>query len=221
MCHEQLSLSHWPSLQSLTSVVVGEMLRRSETYPRQLRLQQVGARSGDEKLLTRHFLTDAKPLLVVHAVLVSWQQTSSGQLQWSRWIGFQDWWGFSSASFLHVSFRAYGTAHCHNNTHAYLVSQWEKGAEREDYFQTTLTENFGPKFKFRLLHSLVKLLTFQNFKPKRVNKSEMLQKFSQTQGTVFHSSACISSSESFFKIALHRFGAFVANRRLLATVHHK
>ena len=27
----------------------------------------------------------------------------------------------------------------------------------------------------------------------------MLQNFSQTQGTVFHSSACISSSESFFK----------------------
>ena len=36
MCHEQLSLSHRPSLQSLTSVVVVEMLRRSETYPRWL-----------------------------------------------------------------------------------------------------------------------------------------------------------------------------------------
>ena len=60
-------------------------------------------------------------------------------------------------------------------------------------------ENSGPKFKFRLLRSLVKLITFQNFKPKRVNKSEMLQNFSQTQGTVFHSSACISSSEGFFK----------------------
>ena len=36
MCHEQLSLSHRPSLQSSTSVVVGEMLRRSETYPRRL-----------------------------------------------------------------------------------------------------------------------------------------------------------------------------------------
>ena len=67
------------------------------------------------------------------------------------------------------------------------------------YFRTTPTENSGPKFKLRLLPSLVKLLTFQNFKPKRVNKSEMLQKFSQTQGTIFHSSACISSSESFFK----------------------
>ena len=33
---EQLSLSHRPSLQSLTSVVMGEMLRRSETYPRRL-----------------------------------------------------------------------------------------------------------------------------------------------------------------------------------------
>ena len=100
---------------------------------------------------------------------------------------------------LRASFRAHGTARCHNNTHAYFVSQWEKEAERQDYFRTTLTENSGPKFKFRMLRSLVKLLTFQNFKPKRVNKSEMLQKFSQTQGTIFHSSACISSSESFFK----------------------
>ena len=57
--------------------------------PATIRLQQVGARSRDEKLFTSHFLTDAKPLFV-HAVLVSWQQTSSGQLQWSRWIGFQD-----------------------------------------------------------------------------------------------------------------------------------
>ena len=36
MSYEQLSLSHRPSLQSLTSVVVGEMLRRSETYSRRL-----------------------------------------------------------------------------------------------------------------------------------------------------------------------------------------
>ena len=32
MCHEQLSLSHRPGLQSLTSVVVAEMLHRSQTY---------------------------------------------------------------------------------------------------------------------------------------------------------------------------------------------
>ena len=100
---------------------------------------------------------------------------------------------------LRASLRACGSAHRHNNTHAYFVSHWEKEAERDDYFRTTPTENSGSKFKFRLLRSLVKLLTFQNFKPKRVNKSEMLQKFSQTQGTIFHSSACISSSESFFK----------------------
>ena len=62
MCHEQLSLSHRPSLQSLTSVVVGEMLRQSETYL-MTHLQQVGARLGDEKLFTSDFLTDAKPLL--------------------------------------------------------------------------------------------------------------------------------------------------------------
>ena len=88
-----------------------------------------------------------------------------------------------------------------------------KGAVKKK-IAPTATENSGPKFKFRLLRSLVKLLTFQNFKPKIVNRSEMLQNFSQTQDTIFHSSACISSSESFFKIALH---TFVANRRLLAT----
>ena len=101
--------------------------------------------------------------------------------------------------FCAASLRAHGSARCHNNTHAYFVSRWEKEAERDDYFRTAPTENSGPKFKFRLLHSLVKLITFQNFKPKRVNKSEMLQNFSQTQGTVFHSSACISSSKGFFK----------------------
>ena len=56
---------------------------------------------------------------------------------------------------LRASFRAHGTARCHNNTHACFVSQWEKEAEKEDYVRTTLTENSGPKFKFRLLHSLV------------------------------------------------------------------
>ena len=45
-------------------------------------------------------LLDGREATVVHAVLVSWQQTSSAQLQWSRWIGFQDRWCFSSVSFL-------------------------------------------------------------------------------------------------------------------------
>ena len=197
MCHEQLSLSHLPSLQSLISVVMGELRRRSKTYPRQLRLQQVGARSGDEKLLTSHFLTDAKPLL---SMRYKWADSellldscssrggsafkidnASVQLRFARVVSCPC------------------TARYHNNTHAYFVSQWEKEAEREDYFRTTLTEKSEPKFKFRLLRSHVKLLTFQNFKPKRVNKSEMLQKFSQTRGTIFHSSACNSSCESFFK----------------------
>ena len=101
--------------------------------------------------------------------------------------------------FCAASLRAHGSARRHNNTHAYFVRGWEKEAERDDHFRTAPTENSGPKFKFRLLRSLVKLITFQNFKPKRVNKSEMLQNFSQTQGTVFHSSACISSYEGFFK----------------------
>ena len=119
---------------------------------------------------------------------------------------------------LRASFHAHGTAGCHNNTHAYFGSQWEKEAEREDYFRTTPTENSGPKFKFRLLRSLVKLLTFQNFKPKRVNKSEMLQRFSQTQGTIFTLQPIFPALKAFSKFALHRF---VANHRLLATVHHK
>ena len=61
MCYEQLSLSHRPSLQSLTSVVVDEMLSRSETYPR--RLVSSRCSIGGWKLFTSHFLTDAKPLL--------------------------------------------------------------------------------------------------------------------------------------------------------------
>ena len=47
------------SLQPLTSVVLDEMLRRSETYPRRL----VSSRLVLDKLFTSHFLTDAKPLL--------------------------------------------------------------------------------------------------------------------------------------------------------------
>ena len=101
--------------------------------------------------------------------------------------------------FCAASLRVHGSARRHNNTHAYFVSGWEKEAEKDDHFRTAPTENSGPKFKFRLLRSLVKLITFQNFKPKRVNKSGMLQNFSQTQGAVFYSSACISSSEGFFK----------------------
>ena len=88
MCYEQLSLSHRPSLQSLTSVVVGEMLRRSETYPRRLVSSRLVLDRGMK--IVYQPLLDGREATVVHAVLVSWQQTSSGQLQWSRWIGFQD-----------------------------------------------------------------------------------------------------------------------------------
>ena len=49
-----------------------------------------------------------------------------------------------SASFLRASLRAHGSARCHNNTHAYFVSPWEKEAERDDYFRTAPTENSGP-----------------------------------------------------------------------------
>ena len=66
--------------------------------PATTRLQQVGARSGMK--IVYEPLLDGREATVVHAVLVSWQQTSSGHLQWSRWIGFQDRWCFSSVSFL-------------------------------------------------------------------------------------------------------------------------
>ena len=185
MCHEQLSLSHRPSLQSLTSVVVGEMLRRSETYPRQLVSSRLVLDRGMKNCLRA----------------TSWRMRShccpciSGELTanffWTAAVVAVDRLPRSMMlqfSFvLRASLRAHCSARCHNNTHAYFVSPWEKEAERDDYFRTAPTENSGPKFKFHLLRSLVKLLTFQNFTPKRVNKSEMLQKFSQTQGTIFHS----------------------------------
>ena len=60
------------------------MLRRSETSPRRL--------VSSRLVLDRRMKIVYEPLLegreatVVNAVPVSWQQTSSGQLQWSRWI---------------------------------------------------------------------------------------------------------------------------------------
>ena len=69
MCHEQLSLSHRPSLQSLTSVVVGEMLRRSETYPRRLVSSRLVLDRGMK--IVYEPLPDGRKATVVHAVLAS------------------------------------------------------------------------------------------------------------------------------------------------------
>ena len=69
MCYEQLSLSHRPSLQSLTSVVVGEMLRRSETYPRRLVSSRLVLDRGMK--IAYEPLLDEREATVVHAVLVS------------------------------------------------------------------------------------------------------------------------------------------------------
>ena len=69
MCYEQLSLSHRPSLQSLTSVVVGEMLRRSETYARRLVSSRLVLDRG-MKIVYQQLL-DGREATVVHAVLVS------------------------------------------------------------------------------------------------------------------------------------------------------
>ena len=69
MCYEQLSLRHRPSLQSLTSVVVGEMLRRSETYPRRLVSSRLVLDRGMK--IVYQPLLDGREATVVHAVLVS------------------------------------------------------------------------------------------------------------------------------------------------------
>ena len=197
MCQKQLSLSNWPSLQSLTSVVVGKMLRRSEPYPRRLVSSKLVLDRGMKKCLratswrTRSHCCPCSTSELTANFFWTASAVAVDRLPRSMMLQF--------SFVLRASLRAHGSARRHNNTHVYFVSWWEKEAERDDYFRTTPTENSGPKFKFHLLRSLIKLLSFQNFKPKRVNKSEMLQKFSQTQCTIFHSSACISSSESFFK----------------------
>ena len=198
MCHEHAVTESPTQLAVVDQRSCGRDAPPKWNLPTTTRLQQVGARSGDEKLFTSNFLTDAKPQLSMQypwagseLLLESCSGRAVDRLPRSMILQF--------SFVLCASLGAHGSARCHNNTHAYFVSPWEKEAETDDYFRTAPTRNSGPKFKFRLLRSLVKLLTFQNFKPKRVNKSEMLQNFSQTQGTVFHSSACISSSERYFK----------------------
>ena len=130
MCHEQMSLSHRPSLQSLTSVVVGKMLRWSETYPRRLVSSRLVLDRGMRNCLwatswrtqshccpcsacelTANFFWTA-------AVVVVDRLPRSMMLQFSF--------------VLRASLRAHGSARCHNNTHAYFVSRWEKEAERDD-----------------------------------------------------------------------------------------
>ena len=70
MCYEQLSLSYRPTLQSLTSVIVGEMLRRSETYPRPLVSSRLAVLDRGMKIVYEPLL-DGREATVVHAVLVS------------------------------------------------------------------------------------------------------------------------------------------------------
>ena len=69
MCYGQLSLSYRPTLQSLTSVIVGEMLRRSETYPRRLVSSRLVLDRGMK--IVYEPLLDGREATVVHAVLVS------------------------------------------------------------------------------------------------------------------------------------------------------
>ena len=69
MCYDQRSLSYRPTLQSLTSVIVGEMLRRSETYPRRLVSSRLVLDRGMK--IVYEPLLDGREATVVHAVLVS------------------------------------------------------------------------------------------------------------------------------------------------------
>ena len=99
--------------------------------------------------------------------------------------------------------------------HAHFVSRWERKRKRK-----TLTENSLTKFELGLLQLAVKLLTLQTFTLKRVSTLEKLQKSLKASCTILHSSACVSSSQSyfFFSIFLNRL---VAKHRLLVTVNHK
>ena len=63
-------------------------------------------------------------------------------------------------------------------------------------FNTSLEEG---KFRDKWKNAVIQPIFKQKGSRSNPKKSEMLQNFSQTQGTVFHSSACISSSEGFFK----------------------
>ena len=159
MCHEQLSLSHRSSLrvQLLTSVVMGKMLRRSETYP-------------------RHF--DSSRLVLDRGMINCWQATSwrtrshccpysTGELTanffWTAAAVAVDRLSGSmnqmmlqfSFVILRASFHAHGTAGCHNNTHAYFVSRWEKEAERA----RLLSNNSHREFWTEILNSACYVLS--------------------------------------------------------------
>ena len=145
MCHEQLSLSYRPSLQSLTSVVVGEMLRGSDTYPRRVVSSRLVLDRG-----MKNCLRDTSWRTRSHCSPCSTSELTANFF-WTAARVTMDWRPRSMMlqfSFvLCASLRAHGSARCHNNTHVYFVSQWEKETERNDYFQTTPTENSWPKFK--------------------------------------------------------------------------
>ena len=153
MCHEQLSLSHRPSLQSLASVVVGEMLRQSETYPRWLVSSRLVLDRG-----MKNCLPATSWRMRSHCCPCSTSELTANFF-WTAVVAVDRLPRSMMLQFLCASLRAHGSVRCHNNTHAYFVSGWEKEAERDDHFRTAPTENFGPTFKFCLPRSLVKLLS--------------------------------------------------------------
>ena len=98
------------------------------------------------------------------------------------------------------------------------VSRWEKEAEREDHFRTTLPENSGAKFKFRYLHFFVNYLPFRFSNQKEWNNQKCCKNSLKLHALFFTLQPVFPALKTFSKIALHRF---MANHRPLATVHHK
>ena len=126
MCHEQLSLSHRSSLQSLTSSC-GRDAPRSETYPRRLVSSRLVLDRGMKNCLrATSWLTRSHCCPCSTSELTAnffWTAAAVAVDRLPRSMMLQ----FSFV--LRASLRPHGSARCHNNTHAYFVSRWEKEAE--------------------------------------------------------------------------------------------
>ena len=197
--------------QRTGTVVVGEMLRQSETYPRRLISRRLVLDRGMKNCLpatswrTRSHCCPCSTSELTANFFCTAAVVMVDRLPRLMMLQF--------SFVLRASLCAHGFAHRHNNTHAYFVSRWE------NYFRTTPTENSGPKFKFCLLRSLVKLLTFQNFKPKKSEQVRNVAKISLRLKR--HYFSLFSLYFQLWKLFKNRSAHFVANHRLLATVHHK
>ena len=111
-CH----MSHRPSLQSLASVVMGEMLRRSETYPRRLVSSRLVLDRGMKNCLratswrTRSHCCPCSTSELTANFFWTAAVVAVDRLPRSMMLQL--------VSFLCASLRAHGSARRHNNTHA-------------------------------------------------------------------------------------------------------